>query len=1061
MSGGSQPICVNRTAIRPMNTHAVRPGCGGACCRPPRVVPRPMPDLPPETPEQRLLLSELVRDSPVVFIRWRLEPGLPVEYVSENISQFGYAAQELLSGAVSLGELIDEDPYAGADTAPSMTHPGYRRLEYRLKIRPSGTKLVRFQVRTVHEAPGRIYCQGSMKEVVESMQHQQWLQLLEHAIEMAQNGIIISDARRPDMPVIYANPAVERNTGYAVSEILGRNCRFLQGEDRDQPGLVAIRKSLQDRRPCEVRLRNYRKDGSLFWNEVKLSPVLSPCGEVTHFIGIQSDITARKNAEDTLSRRDAILEAMSYATEMLLRSDDYMERLPAAMRQIGEVTGADHLCIWRVAGAGIDCTLNLQHAWNGPRLEPYSVDDWQGIPWGNPESWPSAPPLQQGKWVQGSLDHASPEERALVVGMGVQSFLGIPIFDGPQHLWGILSLGSVSPSVIWAVSEIEALQSVTRVLGAIIHSSQIDQALRASEQRFRTLSAVSPVGIFEADASGKVLYTNARLQEVFGVLADAFANGEWRKRLEDQSLQTVVAEWERTVRAGRPFRAEFMIRQPQGGVRWVKSSATPMHGPKGEVTGYVGTIDDFTEYQAANDALRKSEAQYRSLVTNLKEVVFQTDASGNWSFLNQAWQEITGFTVAESLGKLFLDYVHPDDRERNNQLFLPLIRREKDYCRHEVRYLAKKGGYRWIEVFARLTLDAGGAIVGTSGTLTDITARREAEDLMRRQSTAIETAVDGIAILNHEGVYSYLNSTHLSLFGYASGEELVGKTWRELYAPEEIAEIEQRVFPQLKREGTWRGTMRARRRDGTFFDEELSLTMVGSDGLVCVCRDITERRLGESRIQKSLLEKDVMLKEIHHRVKNNMQIVSSLLNLQLEHIRDEATRALFIDSQNRIASMALVHEKLYQSANLAEINFRDYIEDLTESVVGSQGTRASGIEFRVDADEFHLGIDTAIPCGLLLNELISNAYKHAFPRSGPGRITLRLQRPAPGRLRFEVADTGCGLPEDFDLRRSRSLGMQLVATLVHQLRGSLEIDRTGGTRFVLDLQEVPQKRFIS
>jgi len=181
------------------------------------------------------------------------------------------------------------------------------------------------------------------------------------------------------------------------------------------------------------------------------------------------------------------------------------------------------------------------------------------------------------------------------------------------------------------------------------------------------------------------------------------------------------------------------------------------------------------------------------------------------------------------------------------------------------------------------------------------------------------------------------------------------------------------------------------------------------------------------------------------------------LSLQLDHLHDEEARSMFIESQNRIASMALIHEKLYQSSDLARIDFSDYLGDLTENLAGMVGAQARNISFQLKSGEVLLGIDTAIPCGLIVNELVSNAYKHGFPKGGPGQVTLTFERLADGRLRLEVADTGRGIPDGIDLQKTHSLGMQLVHTLVRQLRGTIEVRRGNGARFILHLQENVRK----
>ncbi len=456
------------------------------------------------------LLREIVESSPFVAIRWRLEPGWPIEYASANIARFGISAQAVSSGAISLWDLVNPDDYAAAEAgwaAPGETPAVYRTLEYTLRDCGPIPRLLRFHVRTRKDARGA-YCEGYLTEAADSLQHQQKLRLLELAVNTSHNGVVIVDARLPDMPVIFANRAVEAITGYLPEEFIGRNCRFLHGDDADQPGLGEMRQALRRKVTCDTVVRNYRKDGRAFWNEIRISPVTNAAGEVTHFIGVQADITPRREAEQ--------------------------------------------------------------------------------------------------------------------------------------------------------------------------------------------------------------------------------------------------------------------------------------------------------------------------------------------------------------------------------------------------------------------------------------------------------------------------------------------------------------------------------------------------------------------RVERSLREKEVLLKEIHHRVKNNMQIISSLLSLQLEHITSAETRDLFLQSQNRIASMALVHEKLYQSNDLARIDFADYVRELTDNVVGSQ-VGAAPVQFCLEAGPVHLGIDTAIPCGLLINELVSNAYKHAFAPGTGGTITVRLHATADGLL-LEVQDNGKGIPAGVDLRSTGSLGMQLVFTLVQQLRGSLEVSGPPGTLFRLQLHEAPPSR---
>ena len=228
--------------------------------------------------------------------------------------------------------------------------------------------------------------------------------------------------------------------------------------------------------------------------------------------------------------------------------------------------------------------------------------------------------------------------------------------------------------------------------------------------------------------------------------------------------------------------------------------------------------------------------------------------------------------------------------------------------------------------------------------------------------------------------------------------------------------------------------------------------------------EVIERKRAEERLQGSLKEKEVLLKEIHHRVKNNLQIILSLLNLQADEIHDPLALEKFKDSQARVRSMALVHEKLYQSQDLGRVDLRGYIEGLASTLIESYDLHNS-VCFSLSVEEGIVGIDIAIPCGLILNELVSNALKHAFPGNRQGEIIVTMSaEPGEAGRRFYtlvVKDNGVGLPKGFDIRRSESLGLCVVNALTEQLGGRMEVGREGGTCFTLTFRDlVPAARSV-
>ncbi|MBN2460116.1 MAG: PAS domain S-box protein [Candidatus Cloacimonetes bacterium] len=231
------------------------------------------------------------------------------------------------------------------------------------------------------------------------------------------------------------------------------------------------------------------------------------------------------------------------------------------------------------------------------------------------------------------------------------------------------------------------------------------------------------------------------------------------------------------------------------------------------------------------------------------------------------------------------------------------------------------------------------------------------------------------------------------------------------------------------------------------------------NGAVILFSNITELKEAQEKIKASLLEKELLLKEINHRVKNNMQIISSMLKLQLNYIKDKEAHRLFQNSHERVKTMALVHEKLYQSQDLARINFGDYIRSLTIYLYGSYKVRSSQIKLKVEIENTPMDINTAIPCGLIINELVSNALKHAFPDDRKGIVHVSLRTDIDGNNILTVKDNGVGFPPNLSLKKSKTLGLQLLQTLVAQLHGRLELKRKKETTFTITFKDINLNSF--
>ncbi len=455
----------------------------------------------------------------------------------------------------------------------------------------------------------------------------------------------------------------------------------------------------------------------------------------------------------------------------------------------------------------------------------------------------------------------------------------------------------------------------------------------------------------------------------------------------------------------------------------------------------------------AEAALSESERRCSTIIENAPLGIARADREGKLLRANPAFAGILKYDSPEEL----LETVNRSSI--HEALFVDPERREtiigeifagNSWHVFENRYRCKDGSVITCKVHSRRVLDPAGKESEFESFLENITERLEAEKALKESEEKFrvlaETSPSAIALYQEEEVI-YINSTASRLMGYTV-EELSRRSFWDFVHHD---------FKDLVRE---RGLARMR---GEAVPEQYECKFVTKDGrelwvLMAVGRieyngrpagivtlvDTTEAKLADERIRASLAEKEVLLKEVHHRVKNNLQIISSLLDLQSEYIRDEESRAFIRESQSRIRSMALIHQKLYQSERFAFVDFREYIEELVEDLFVSYARGPQQVRLNVSVGDVTLGMDEAIPCGLIVNELVSNSLKHAFPGGRKGTLTVSCHAGETGEIALTVADTGVGLPPGFDCRNAETLGLQLVTMLVRQLGGQMAIDGVGG-----------------
>ena len=347
----------------------------------------------------------------------------------------------------------------------------------------------------------------------------------------------------------------------------------------------------------------------------------------------------------------------------------------------------------------------------------------------------------------------------------------------------------------------------------------------------------------------------------------------------------------------------------------------------------------------------------------------------------------------------------------------------------------------------------------------EIESRKFAEKIAHENEiyykAIFENTGTSIIIIDPDMTISKVNSEVERLTGY-SKEEIEGrKKWTDFAVDNELERIkgyyELRNDPDKRpREYETKG----RDKNGTIKDLLVTVVNIpGTEKQLVSLIDITTRKNAENLIKSSLNEKNILLQEIHHRVKNNMQIISSLLNLQTKYVNDEEAVDILKESQNRVRSMAMIHEKLYQSKDLSHINFVDYIQSLVSNLFHSYNTEKKSIKPIFEVENLSLNIDTAVPCGLIISELVSNSLKYAFPEDVTGEILVSLKF-IDNKYVLIVQDNGIGMPADIDLNNLETLGLLLVTSLTEQIDGQITINRNHGTEFIIKFEEINYKNRI-
>ncbi|XGV98502.1 MAG: PAS domain S-box protein [Leptolyngbya sp. BL-A-14] len=591
---------------------------------------------------------------------------------------------------------------------------------------------------------------------------------------------------------------------------------------------------------------------------------------------------------------------------------------------------------------------------------------------------------------------------------------------------------------------------------AIAAHEQTEAALRKSEERFRIIFDYAPIAISLSDAQTyQIVEINRAHQTLFG-----YSNAEIKTKTHvdiahpDDAYKNVKQIQQLLKGQITRFQLEKRFVKKNGEWIWANLTVALIRDSDGRAYT-LGMLEDITDRKKAEEALYEKQQLLQRVMDSVPVSIFWKDKNLRYMGCNHQFAIDAGFaSPSDIIGKSDFELPWAEHAERCQAEDMQVLSTDQPTPTVEGSLVKAGGEQCWIRTSKVPLHDQNGSVVGILGTYEDITERRQTDQALRLTQFSIDRAVDPVWWVESDGSIYYVNDAACRDLGYPR-EAIIGKRVSD-FNPDRLIEEWDDHWQLIKAQGAMTFEARVRAKDGTFFPAEVTANYIELNGKEYHCsfvRNITRRKCAEAQLMASLAEKEVLLKEVHHRVKNNLQTVSSLLNLQASTIQDPNILAPFQDSQRRIKAMSLVHERLYQSGCLEKVNFSNYVHHLVTDLIHSYSIDPTKIRLKLELAPLELPVQTVVSCGLIINELVTNALKHAFPDDRSGEIRIAFSVPTANQCLLVLADDGIGflasMAASNAVPSSNSLGLQLVHAFVHQLRGTIKLDCEFGSHFEL------------
>jgi PAS domain S-box-containing protein len=599
-------------------------------------------------------------------------------------------------------------------------------------------------------------------------------------------------------------------------------------------------------------------------------------------------------------------------------------------------------------------------------------------------------------------------------------------------------------------------------------------AIKESEERYRDLFENASDMIQSVDMKGNIIYVNAAFIRTLGYTEQELRKKNIFKLVHKSSLEHCLRVFQQIKQGKNQDKVEliFVTKKKKQIVCEGNFSCSYVNGRPVSTRGIIRNI---TERKRAEEEIANQAAKLKAIFESSSHLLWSVNRKYELTSFNTNYARLlkNEYNVKAAVGlcinkgKMISTSVY---NEFWNKKYTATLKGESQ--QFQTSFIDKNGQTAWREVFLNPIYSPDGGINEVSGIAHDITAKKIAEEKIISQSAQIKAIFESGSNM----IYSIDKKFRLLAFNQAfylfikqnyGLKVTLGIDTREyvnhLFSPKEAGYFVFAHTEALKgKPQYYQNTVKSSKGNILGWQEMYLSPIFLPNGKVeevsYLAHDITEKKQAAEKVKQSLKEKDVLLKEVHHRVKNNLQVISSILNLQSSYIKDRYTQEMYMELQNRIKSMSFIHESLYRTKDFSSIDFSEYVVNLCNNLVHSYQIYDTSIKPEIDVENVYLNLDISIPCGLIINELVSNSFKYAFKSKRSGKVIVSIKQKPNKIVEMIISDDGPGLPKDLDFRKTESLGLQLVVTLVDQISGKIELDRKKGTKFIISFKNDKNKK---